>query len=1238
MAVPVPTLRVDWNNDGNFGEAINTVHPLDTPPLQYTRGRSGDFTTDATGQMTFTLDNTDNAYSFDRNWCDNPSFEVNTSGWATAALAGATSAATSITKVTDNAPSAGTSAGEVVLPATSGAGVSYPLPYRFRHGVQHSVAVSLKSVSGSTSIAAGIGASYAAACLATGPVAYWRLGEASGTSAADATGNGHTGTYVASPTLGVAGALTGDSDTAVTLNGSTQYVSVPTSTALNFTGPFTLACWLKTTAATSMLMTKGTTSQFSYAMWINGDHHARLTLWHATNELAYEGVGTAVVDDGAWHFVVAVNDGANMLIYVDGVLGVGSTTVGGYTWYTSSTAEFEIGRRADGYGPLAGSVDEPAAWNRALSAAEVLGLWSAGQDGVTTGAGTITGAWAAYTFNWTPTVDTTAVSFFLRSTAASAATFRVDAVQVNPGPAPNAYIEAPTKGQLVPGRPVHLYATYNAVQYPLFFGYIERITPDLQKRTVTITVYDVLRKFGEILTVVPANAYIQRSARDMRIEVLSDYERGTINLCNNGSVESAITGWSTGGSGGSIARITTDAAPGLGTACAQLTATTNVRAEFALRLVPVVFAGQPYRISVWLKSVSGGTSWTAGIYAGTWTGAGISDRILTTTGAWARYTFTVTTTAAGSASAGFTFFLLASGTGVLNIDGLMVSRGYADPAYTTTVSGRWPNFCGNGSFDGGALNGWYDSTANFCTNGNFETNTSGWSGAGDSFVAASTIARSTAQHYIGAASMSVTSAVVTNNGGYYALTGTFKSGQVYQVSAYCYCGGNGLFGIGSNGTPSDKAQVSTSALASWVLYTTTWTPSSDRSDVHVYFSTAVNTTSYIDAVNVVKYDTAFGSQVWPYMATGPGAGASSNPAGIIGQANRGTSSTAKYGSLSHYVTTPAVAGAGRVYDFNHIGPYFLSGQPYTVSMWVNPTVGGTIRVGMGAVAADGTMDEAYTTPTLTAGVWTQATATWTPSADRSSAAALTVIAYVMQTDANLRTIYIDWVRVIPGSSADNFEQPYWNIPAAAESDQYGASASLSGTALAGLQQLNNLALSRHWISATMSSPYWQYNLQDRNAYAAATSVESYTDGVGTAAQTVAPPELDRQAILNAIAITTTAGPAEYYPSEASVEQYGYRPASALSGNPFFANYTVPALVGAALASRVAQPIRRPTFTVENRWPSQLQRDVNDMVFLTVAAWLLWNLYGNIARLTTTVDSSGQHWKTEYQLEESFGAG
>src|SRR6266536_1475171 len=69
----------------------------------------------------------------------------------------------------------------------------------------------------------------------SGLVSYWRLGETSGTAALDSKGT-NTGTYQNGVTLGAAGALTNDSDTAASFNGSTNRVSLPALAAVtNFT-------------------------------------------------------------------------------------------------------------------------------------------------------------------------------------------------------------------------------------------------------------------------------------------------------------------------------------------------------------------------------------------------------------------------------------------------------------------------------------------------------------------------------------------------------------------------------------------------------------------------------------------------------------------------------------------------------------------------------------------------------------------------------------------------------------------------------------------------------------------------------------------------------------------------------------------------------------------------------------------------------------------------------------------
>jgi hypothetical protein len=69
--------------------------------------------------------------------------------------------------------------------------------------------------------------------------AYWRLGEASGTVAADTTGT-YNGTYVNKPTLGSPGAIANDPNTAVTFNGTSQRITLP---PLPSAGDFTIEGW-----------------------------------------------------------------------------------------------------------------------------------------------------------------------------------------------------------------------------------------------------------------------------------------------------------------------------------------------------------------------------------------------------------------------------------------------------------------------------------------------------------------------------------------------------------------------------------------------------------------------------------------------------------------------------------------------------------------------------------------------------------------------------------------------------------------------------------------------------------------------------------------------------------------------------------------------------------------------------------------------------------------------------------
>jgi hypothetical protein len=93
--------------------------------------------------------------------------------------------------------------------------------------------------------------SYKELVLKAHPVAYWRLGEKSGTTAHDATAHKHNGKYVNRPRLGLSGALLLDRDTSIGLDGpkSRSYVEVPShkdfSVATSGQG-LSVEVWLRT--------------------------------------------------------------------------------------------------------------------------------------------------------------------------------------------------------------------------------------------------------------------------------------------------------------------------------------------------------------------------------------------------------------------------------------------------------------------------------------------------------------------------------------------------------------------------------------------------------------------------------------------------------------------------------------------------------------------------------------------------------------------------------------------------------------------------------------------------------------------------------------------------------------------------------------------------------------------------------------------------------------------------------
>ena len=172
---------------------------------------------------------------------------------------------------------------------------------------------------------------YRDAVLADTPVLYWRLGESSGTVAANTATSGPAGTYYNAPALGQASSLTSE---VVNKSISTATSgSVTAATAASAPTQFTIEAWIKTsTTAGGRIFgfgSSGTTTLSTNAdrqlylsptgKVVAGLRSSSTAKAVATSPLSY--------NDGQWHHLAATYNATTLRLYVDGAQ-VATTTTG----------------------------------------------------------------------------------------------------------------------------------------------------------------------------------------------------------------------------------------------------------------------------------------------------------------------------------------------------------------------------------------------------------------------------------------------------------------------------------------------------------------------------------------------------------------------------------------------------------------------------------------------------------------------------------------------------------------------------------------------------------------------------------------------------------------------------------------------------------------------------------------------------------------------------------------------
>ncbi|MFC3578469.1 LamG-like jellyroll fold domain-containing protein [Streptomyces yaanensis] len=172
---------------------------------------------------------------------------------------------------------------------------------------------------------------YRTTVLDADPYAYWRLGEAAGTTVATDTVDTNQGRYNGlyhNVTLGTSSVLAGSTQTTATFNGTTSYVEMPSAPGAT-PSYMTVSLWFKTTTAGGVLFYYGdkplsdsnpvaNTTKNTPAVYVGTDGKLRgcLAMSPTCNPNIVSG---ATVTDGQWHNAVLTGQATSQTLYLDGV-------------------------------------------------------------------------------------------------------------------------------------------------------------------------------------------------------------------------------------------------------------------------------------------------------------------------------------------------------------------------------------------------------------------------------------------------------------------------------------------------------------------------------------------------------------------------------------------------------------------------------------------------------------------------------------------------------------------------------------------------------------------------------------------------------------------------------------------------------------------------------------------------------------------------------------------------------
>ncbi len=207
------------------------------------------------------------------------------------------------------------------------------------------------------------------------PISAWPLDEISGCTALDAYGS-NNGTLSPTCPSNSPMRITGQINRALSFNGSSHYVFVPYSSALDVPHTLSLTGWVKP----AVLQSSSTIIQKdgSYRLQQGTTPGSiRLSLYDTIFGWSSLETATSVLSTSSWKFVAATYDGQTIKLYINGSLATSSVFTG---YIATSSANVVIGTDTSLQNYWSGGLDELAYWNRPLTAGEITAMYLQGSS------------------------------------------------------------------------------------------------------------------------------------------------------------------------------------------------------------------------------------------------------------------------------------------------------------------------------------------------------------------------------------------------------------------------------------------------------------------------------------------------------------------------------------------------------------------------------------------------------------------------------------------------------------------------------------------------------------------------------------------------------------------------------------------------------------------------------------------------------------------------------------------